>query len=187
MTPFPVKGLRGIFFMFSLKGLTPYLWAISVLGGAYISYSLTSSYYQIKIAVYEKKQAQVLNQALEDKAKKENVFNGVLADAQSNIALDVQHITSTYNRYHFNGLFSDTYSVHTDTADSSQGLSTDTTTTKAISQSTCKCNGADKAKLQRLYDQFQRLYEQQLIISRDYDITATYYNNLIDLYNGVKQ
>ena len=166
--------------MFSLKGLTSYLWAISVLGGAYISYSLTSSYYQIKIAVYEKKQAQVLNQALEDKAKKENVFNGVLADAQSNIALDVQHITSTYNRYHFNGLFSDTDSVHTDTTDSGQGLSTDTTTTKAFSQSTCKCNGADKAKL-------QRLYEQQLVIARDCDITATYYNNLIDLYNGVKQ
>ena len=166
--------------MFSLKGLTPYLWAVSVLGSAYISYSFTSSHYQLKIAEYEKKQVQVLNQALEDKAKKENVFNGVLADAQSNIALDVQHITSTYNRYHFNGLFSDTDSVHTDTTDSSQGLSTDTTTTKAISQSTCKCNGTDKAKL-------QRLYEQQLVIARDCDITATYYNNLIDLYNGVKQ
>lgn len=166
--------------MFSLKDLTPYLWAISVLGSAYIGYSLTSSYYQIKIAVYEKKQAQVLNQTLEDKAKKENVFNGVLADAQSNIALDVQHITSTYNRYHFNGLFSDTDSVHTDTTDSGQGLSTDTTAAKAISQSTCKCSGTDKAKL-------QRLYEQQLVIARDCDITATYYNNLIDLYNGVKQ
>lgn len=166
--------------MFSLKGLTPYLWAVSVLASAYISYSFTSSHYQLKIAEYEKKQAQVLNQALEDKAKKENVFNGVLADAQSNIALDVQHITSTYNRYHFNGLFSDAYSVHTDTTDSGQGLSADTTTTKAISQSTCKCNGTDKAKL-------QRLYEQQLVIARDCDITATYYNNLIDLYNGVKQ
>lgn len=166
--------------MFSLKNLTPYLLAISVLSSAYISYSLTSSYYQIKIAVYEKKQAQVLNQALEDKAKKENVFNGVLADAQNNIALDVQHITSTYNRYHFNGVFGNTDSVHTDTTDSSQGLSTDTTAAKAISQSTCKCNGADKAKL-------QRLYEQQLVIARDCDITATYYNNLIDLYNGVKQ
>lgn len=166
--------------MFSLKGLTPYLWAVSVLASAYISYSFTSSHYQLKIAEYEKKQAQVLNQVLEDKAKKENVFNGVLADAQSNIALDIQHITSTYNRYHFNGLFSDTDSVHTDTTDSGQGLSADTTTTKAISQSTCKCNGADKAKL-------QRLYEQQLVIARDCDITATYYNNLIDLYNGVKQ
>ena len=114
------------------------------------------------------------------KVKKENVFNGVLADAQSNIALDVQHITSTYNRYRFNGLFSDTDSVYTDTTDSGQGLSADTTTTKAISQSTCKCNGTDEAKL-------QRLYEQQLVIARDCDITATYYNNLIDLYNGVKQ
>ena len=150
--------------MFSLKSLTPYLWAVSVLVSAYISYSFTSSHYQLKIAEYEKKQAQVLNQALEDKAKKENVFNGVLADAQSNIALDVQHITSTYNRYHFNGLFSDTDSVHTDTTDSSKSVSADTTTTKAISQSTCKCNGTDKAK-------FQRLYEQQLVIARDCDIT----------------
>ena len=166
--------------MFSLKNLTPYLWAISVLSSAYISYSLTSSYYQIKIAVYEKKQAQVLNQALEDKAKKENVLNGVLADAQSNIALDVQHITSTYNRYHSDRLLTDTDSVYTDTTDSGQGLPADTTAAKAISQSTCKCNGADKAKL-------QRLYEQQLTVARDCDITATYYNNLIDLYNEAKQ
>lgn len=166
--------------MFSLKDLTPYLWAVSVLGSAYIGYSFTSSHYQLKIAEYEKKQAQVLNQALEDKAKKENVFNGVLADAQSNIALDVQHITSTYNRYHFNRLFSDTDSVHTDTTDSGQGLSTDTTAAKTISQSTCKCNGTDKAKL-------RKLYEQQLTIARDCDITASYYNNLIDLYNKVSK
>lgn len=165
--------------MFSLKNC---LWAVSVsvLASAYISYSFTSSHYQLKIAEYEKKQAQVLNQALEDKAKKENVFNGVLADAQSNIALDVQHITSTYNRYHFNGLFSDTDSVHTDTTDSSQGLPSNSPVTKAISQSKCQCNGTDKAKL-------QRFYERQLVIARDCDITATYYNNLIDLYNGVKQ
>lgn len=163
--------------MFSLKNC---LWAISVLASAYISYSFTSSHYQLKVAEYEKKQAQVLNQALEDKAKKENVLNGVLADAQSNIALDVQHITSTYNRYHFNGVFGNTDSVHTDTTDSGQGLPADTTAAKAISQSTCKCNGTDKAKL-------QRLYEQQLTVARDCDITATYYNNLIDLYNGVKQ
>lgn len=163
--------------MFSLKNC---LWAVSVLASAYISYSFTSSHYQLRIAEYEKKQAQVLNQALEDKAKKENEFNGVLADAQSNIALDVQHLTSTYNRYRFNGLFSDTDSLHTDTADSGQNLSSDTTASKAISQSKCECNGTDKAK-------FRKLYEQQLVIARDCDITATYYNNLIDLYNGVKQ
>lgn len=163
--------------MFSLKNC---LWAVSVLASAYISYSFTSSHYQLRIAEYEKKQAQVLNQALEDKAKKENEFNGVLADAQSNIALDVQHLTSTYNRYRSNGLFSDTDSLHTDTADSGQNLSSDTTASKAISQSKCECNGTDKAK-------FRKLYEQQLVIARDCDITATYYNNLIDLYNGVKR
>ena len=163
--------------MLSLKNC---LWTVSVLASAYISYSFTSSHYQLKVAEYEKKQAQVLNQALEDKAKKENVFNGVLADAQSNIALDVQHITSTYNRYHFNGVFGNTDSVYTDTTDSGQGLPPGTTTTKAISQSKCQCDGTDKAKL-------RKLYEQQLTIARDCDITATYYNNLIDLYNGVKQ
>lgn len=163
--------------MLSLKAIT---WCVPVVGSAFISWYITSSYYQLKIADNEKKTEQVLNQALADKAKKENEFNGVLADVQSSISLDLKNLTLAYDKHRDTRLFSDTDSVHTDTANSNKDLSSNTTTTKAVSKSTCQCNGVDRAK-------FQRLYQQQLVIARDCDITATYYNKLIDLYNGVKQ
>lgn len=36
------------------------------------------------------------------------------------------------------------------------------------------------------YAKFQRLYEQQLEVARDCDITATYYNKLSELYKNVR-
>lgn len=167
--------------MFSLKGLTPYLWAVSVLGSAYIGYSLTSSYYQIKLVTMEKQYEQILNEAQKAKTQKEQEFFTEAINVQSNLSEDIQNVTSTYNQYFSDFLPGDSSRLQqSGNTSSSQGLSTDTTAAKAISQSTCKCNGADKAKL-------QRLYEQQLVIARDCDITASYYNNLIDLYNKVSK
>ena len=36
------------------------------------------------------------------------------------------------------------------------------------------------------FAKFQRLYEQQLEVARDCDITATYYNKLLELYENVR-
>lgn len=63
-------------------------------------------------------------------------------------------------------------------SDDSSALSEDASVAKPVSQSTSKCTGADKAK-------FQRLYEKQLMISKDCDINSTYLNNLIDWYSSI--
>lgn len=167
--------------MFSLKDLTPYLWAVSVLGGAYISYSLTSNYYQIKLVTMEKQSEQILNEAQKAKTQKEQeLFTGAI-NVQSNLSKDIQNVTSTYNHYFSDFLPGDSSRLQqSGNTSSSKDVSSNSKTSISISQSKCQCDGTDKAKL-------QRLFEQQLTIARDCDITSTYYNNLIDLYNKVSK
>ena len=59
-------------------------------------------------------------------------------------------------------------------------LRTDTRTTeRTTTAKKDRCVRQDRAK-------FQRLYEQQLEVARDCDITATYYNKLLELYENVR-
>ena len=70
------------------------------------------------------------------------------------------------------------FSEYTDS--STSALSTDTSTSRTVQKDKCKCSGKDQAKLQRLLN-------EQLIVAKDCDITATYYNHLIDWYNSISQ
>ena len=167
--------------MFSLKSLTPYLWTVSVLGSAYIGYELTSSYYQIKLVTMEKQYEQILNEAQKAKTQKEQEFFTEAINVQSSLSKDIQNVTSTYNHYFSDFLPGDSgWLQQSDNTSSSKDVSSNSEVTTSISQSKCQCNATDKAKL-------QRLYEQQLTVARDCDITASYYNNLIDLYNKVSK
>lgn len=177
----PCKRGKGYFFMFSLKGLTPYLWAVSVLGSAYIGYSLTSSYYQIKLVTMEKQSEQILNEAQKAKTQKEQEFFTEALNVQSNLSEDIQNVTSTYNHYFSDFLPGDSSRLQqSGNANGNKDVSSNSEVTTSISQSKCQCDGTDKAKL-------RKLYEQQLTIARDCDITAAHYNALIDLYNKVSK
>ena len=59
-------------------------------------------------------------------------------------------------------------------------LPSDASASGSIPKDKCKCSGKDQAKL-------QRLLTEQLIVAKDCDITATYYNHLIDWYNSISQ
>lgn len=58
-------------------------------------------------------------------------------------------------------------------------LSESSSSTTDNSKSSNKCSNADRAKL-------QRLYEEQLTLARDCDINAIHLNQLIDLYNSIQ-
>ena len=58
-------------------------------------------------------------------------------------------------------------------------LSESSSSTANNSKSSNKCSQQDRAKL-------QRLYEEQLTLARDCDITAIHLNQLIDLYNSIQ-
>lgn len=167
--------------MFSLKGLTPYLWAVSVLGSAYIGYSLTSSYYQIKLVTMEKQYEQILNEAQKAKTQKEQEFFTEAINVQSSLSKDIQNVTSTYNHYFSDFLPGDSSKLQqSGNASGNKDVSSNSKTSISISQSKCQCDGTNKTKL-------RKLYEQQLTIDRDCDITAAHYNALIDLYNKVSK
>lgn len=167
--------------MFSLKSLTPYLWTVSVLGSAYIGYSLTSSYYQIKLVTMEKQYEQILNEAQKAKTQKEQEFFTEAINVQSSLSKDIQNVTSTYNHYFSDFLPGDIGRLQqSGNASSYKDVSSNSKTSISISQSKCQCDGTNKTKL-------REFYERQLTIDRDCDIIAAHYNALIDLYNKVSK
>lgn len=71
--------------------------------------------------------------------------------------------------------------LQSDLADSSTStLPSDASASGSVQKDKCKCSGKDQAKLQRLLN-------EQLIVAKDCDITATYYNHLIDWYNSISK
>lgn len=167
--------------MFGLKGLTPYLWAVSVVGSTYLGYSLTSSYYQIKLVTMEKQSEQILNKTQKAKTQKEQEFFTEALNVQSNLSEDIQNVTSTYNHYFSDFLPGDSSRLQqSGNASGNKDVSSDSEVTTSVSQSKCQCDGTNKTKL-------REFYEQQLTIDRDCDITAAHYNALIDLYNKVSK
>lgn len=74
---------------------------------------------------------------------------------------------------HYNKLLSD--GMPKSGTNNASGMSSNTNSSSSVSKGACKCSESNRAKL-------QRLYEWQLIIARDCDITATHYNQLIELW-----
>lgn len=158
-----------------------YIQLLSAAVIASVTWYLTSSYYQIKLVTMEKQYEQILNEAQKAKTQKEQEFFTEALNVQSGLSKDIQKVISTYNHYFSDFLPGDSgWLQQSDNTSSSKDVSSNSKTSISISQSKCQCDGTDKAKL-------RKLYEQQLTIARDCDITASYYNNLIDLYNKVSK
>lgn len=70
--------------------------------------------------------------------------------------------------------------LRTEDTSSNTALRTDTTTTKrTTAEKNCRCVRQNSERL-------QRLYERQLAVAKDCDITTTYYNKLLELYENVR-
>ncbi len=167
-----------------MMNLKTYLFIGTVSAAAFISYSLTSYHYQVKIDDIKIKNEKILNQALTDKIKKEQYFAKESNNVQRKLETNLKDISYDYNNY-LHGFLSDNSNSNSDrlsdsNTSSSKNMPSDSTVTTTVSKGRCECNGTDKAKL-------QRLFERQLTIARDCDITATHYNALIDLYDKVSK
>ena len=124
--------------------------------------------------------------ALQNKNERENVYSKALSESQSKIAVSSDRITAAYRDLNAwadsNFVIDNSVSMHNseDNTSGNSGLSSTASTAGAVSDCECRCDGKDTEKL-------RRLYQQQLIVARDCDITATYYNHLIDWYNKISQ
>lgn len=132
-------------------------------------------------------------QALEAKATREKYLQGKADEAERKAKASADEIEARYQELlsaswsaapdadvHFDG--ADAVGMHADAggAGGQGGVPAAATASCAVRESASQRARADTAKL-------RRLYEEQLTIARDCDITAAHYNELIDLWQAAQQ
>lgn len=151
-----------------------------------IGYLGARNYYLLQIEQIRTDAQIELAKAIADKNEKEHVFSKALITTQSKIALSNDRIAAVFSSLNAwgdsNFITDNTVSLHNsqNNAGCDSDMSSTATTTRAVSDCECRCDGKDQAKL-------RRLYQEQLIIARDCDITASHYNELIRYYESVSQ
>ena len=152
-----------------------FLFGLGVVGG----YHLASTQCELeKLEFY--------NDALEKQAQAdrktqdmENVYKDALVNAQSGVVLDLERINADFTGASLDlSSWSDGMRYNEAGADSTEQLSDTPAASSAVSEKKCGCSATDRTKL-------QRLYEQQLVIARDCDITTSYYNRLLEMYKTI--
>ena len=143
-------------------------------------YYLAAKRYEAKFEEYRAEQAQAVIKQQEEFRKQERERYAQVSTIQSNLADGVADVIKSYNTLN-DGMDSfNANSMHDnqDSATDTNQVSATTSTTSRVQDCRCERTTADRAKL-------QRLYQRQLIVARDCDITATHYNQLIKLYNSI--
>lgn len=124
--------------------------------------------YENNMQNYINKELQQQIQAVEDARSKEQEYREKL-DKTTRQAKEAIDVVNAHYRKLLNDSLSKSSASNQNSVPSASGSS------GPISKSTSKCTEQHRAKL-------QRLYERQLVIARDCDITAAHYNELIDLF-----
>ena len=143
-------------------------------------YYLAAKRYEAKFEEYRAEQAQAVIKQQEEFRKQERERYAQVSTIQSNLADGVADVIKSYNTlndsmdsFNANGMLN-----NQDSSTNSKQVSTTTSSTSRVQDCRCERTTADRARL-------QRLYQRQLIVARDCDITATHYNQLIKLYNSI--
>lgn len=160
--------------------------AALVVGSVYV----TELYYQKQLSDYQAEAQKQYAQALEAKALREKFLQEKINKAAADAKQDAIQIQSHYERListarsvsfddndHRN--VSGVHGLQSDGSRSQDSVSDTATASRRVSESTGPSSGYDRAKL-------QRLYEKQLMIARDCDITAAHYNRLIEFYENTR-
>ena len=143
-------------------------------------YYLAAKRYEAKFEEYRAEQAQAVIKQQEEFRKQEAERYAQVSTIQSNLADGVADVIKSYNTFN-DGM--DSFNANSmlnnqDSATNSKQMPTATSTTSRVQDCRCERTTVDREKL-------QRLYQRQLIVARDCDITATHYNQLIKLYNSI--
>ena len=143
-------------------------------------YYLAAKRYEAKFEEYRAEQAQAVIKQQEEFRKQERERYAQVSTIQSNLADGVADVIKSYNTLNDSMDSFNANSMHDnqDSATDTNQVSATTSTISRVQDCRCERTTADRAKL-------QRLYQRQLIVARDCDITATHYNQLIKLYNSI--
>lgn len=119
-------------------------------------------------------------EVLSKKNATENVFKDAVIKSQSDLFSELKSVDARYDDFVNSTHNADVDRVHADSPSSETSMSDSATTSARVSNTQCKCPGENSKK-------FQRLYKEQLLIARDCDITTTYYNKVLELYNSISK
>ena len=143
-------------------------------------YYLAAKRYEAKFEEYRAEQAQAVIKQQEEFRKQEAERYAQVSTIQSDLADGVADVIKSYNTLNDSMDSFNANSMHDnqDSATDTNQVSATTSTTSRVQNCRCERTTVDREKL-------QRLYQRQLIVARDCDITATHYNQLIKLYNSI--
>ena len=147
-----------------------------LLLGLFIGWKVTSTYFEAEMNAMllqiQKQEQKSHVKALEKTIKNTETLTVKLGEL-NNETSNINNKFMSLSKFNIEQL-------RTKDTSSDTTLRTDTRTTeRTTTEKKDRCVRQDYAK-------FQRLYEQQLEVARDCDITATYYNKLLELYENVR-
>lgn len=150
----------------------------AVIGGCF-GITLTAKHYRAEIIDIQTTALKNEQDALVKQLNIEHEWQARQEQADKEANNELQKIQNKYDKAlsMLNARASDSVHVNSDSA-SETALSTNSKTLNSVSASNCQCSDRDRTKL-------RRLYERQLTIARDCDITAAHYNALIKLYESL--
>lgn len=158
--------------MFDCKGLL-IAFVFGGITGAYLSYHYLKTDFENKVNEYENAVQQQTIAEMQNTLEKERKFNHDANKIQSDSHALIDVVHNLYASIPASRLQHDSQ----DDPRSAKNVSADPISTDK--ENKCKCvevNGAE----------FQRLYQRQLLISRDCDIDRQHLNTVIDLYNALQ-
>ncbi len=149
---------------------------VASIAGACFGVTITAKHYRAEIAQMQTEAIKAEHEATVKQLNIEHEWQARQEQADKEATDEINKIKDKYNaamsKLHAN-------SLHTDSDSTSEtALSSDSKTLNSVSACNCQCSDRDRAKL-------QRLYQRQLTIARDCDITAAHYNALIKLYESL--
>lgn len=165
--------------MLNLK-YTIFAFILSLIAGACFGVTITAKHYRAEIAQLQTEAIKADQEATVKQLNREHYWQEQQRQAEAEANNELQKIQDKYDKAlsMLNVRKSDSVHVNSDSA-SETALSTNSKTLNSVSACNCQCGDRDRTKL-------QRLYQRQLTIARDCDITAAHYNALIKLYESLE-
>lgn len=165
--------------MLNLK-YTIFAFILSLIAGACFGVTITAKHYRAEIAQMQTEAIKAEHEATVKQLNREHYWQEQQKQAEAEANNELQKIQDKYDKAlsMLNVRKSDSVHVNSDSA-SETALSTNSKTLNSVSACNCQCGDRDRTKL-------QRLYQRQLTIARDCDITAAHYNALIKLYESLE-
>ena len=153
----------------------------AAIAGVCFGITITAKHYRAEIINLQSEAIKTEQEATVKQLKIEHYWQELQRQSDAEANNELQKIQDKYDKaLSLLNARKSADSLHVNSGSASEtALSSDSKTLNSVSACLCQCSDRDRTKL-------QRLYQRQLTIARDCDITAAHYNALIKLYESLE-